>query len=82
MSAETHGKGVWCREKKEYEALEGQIDALSAEKADLDAQLAAAGADYELMTRISERLSAIGADIDAKTERWLELAEVAELAQV
>ena len=34
------------------------------------------------MTRLSERLSAIAADIDAKTERWLELAEVAELAQV
>ena len=74
--------GFACREKKEYEALEGQIDALSGGKSDLEARLAAAGSDYALMTKLSQELDRIVAEIDAKTERWMELAEIAELAQV
>lgn len=74
--------GFTCREKKEYEALDGQVDALSAKKSDLEQRLAAAGSDYALMTELSQELERVVADIDAKTERWLELAEIAELAQV
>lgn len=71
-----------CREKKEYEALEGQIDALLDEKSDLEKRLAAAGGDYALMAELSQHLDEVVSEIDAKTERWLHLAEIAELAQV
>lgn len=72
---------AWCREKQEYESLEGIIDTMSAEKQDTERELANVAGDYELMLELSQRLDRLTEQIDAKTERWLELAEMEECAQ-
>jgi ATP-binding cassette subfamily F protein uup len=81
-----HHEHAWVRlpgrEKKEYEGLEAKIDALAKQKAEMEVRLAGAGSDYALMAELSAELSSIAEEIDHKTERWLELAEIAEVAQV
>ena len=72
---------VACREKQEYESLEGIIDDLSAQKQDTERELALVSGDYELMLELSQRLDKLTQQIDAKTDRWLELAEMAECLQ-
>ena len=46
----------------------------------LDAKIAAAAAagDFEELTAATQQLAKLTANIDFKTERWLELAERAE----
>lgn len=61
--------------------MEGLIDTLSAEKQDTERELAKVSGDYELMLELSQRLDKLAEQIDAKTERWLELAEMEECAQ-
>ena len=67
-----------CREKQEFESIEGIIDDLSAQKQDLERELAATNNDYELMAELSQHLEKLSEMIDTKTDRWLELAELAE----
>lgn len=70
-----------CREKQEYEQLEGKIDGLSSSKVAMEqqlSQLAGNGEKYEEMLQVSQKLAALVAEIDAQTERWLELADRAE----
>lgn len=67
-----------CREKQEYESLEGTIDDLSTQKKDTERELTATAGDYERMLELSQRLDKLNEQIDAKTDRWMELAEMAE----
>ena len=67
-----------CREKQEFESIEGLIDDLSAQKQDIERQLAVTKDDYELMAELSQHLENLSEMIDTKTDRWLELAELAE----
>ena len=67
-----------CREKQEFESIEGIIDNLSAQKQDIERELAATKDDYELMAELSQHLEKLSKMIDTKTDRWLELAELAE----
>lgn len=65
-------------EKREFERLETRIPELETEKATIEKTLYAnPPSDYEALQALSERLSAINQEIDASTERWLELAEIA-----
>ena len=66
------------REKQEFESIEGIIDNLSAQKRDIERELAATKDDYELMAELSQHLEKLSEMIDTKTDRWLELAELAE----
>jgi len=68
------------REKQEYEALEKEVDDLSDLKKQLERDLDGAFGDYEQLQQLSEKLAHISSELDRKTERWLELAEIAELA--
>ncbi len=68
------------REAQEYAGLEAEIERLGAERDELSARAAAAAAsgDYVAAARLGEQLAADEEVIDARTERWLELAELAE----
>ncbi len=68
------------REKQEYGALEGEIDKLTEQKRQLEKLLDAAGGDYVRVSELSEDLAKITEQIEQKTDRWLVLAEIAELA--
>eukprot|EP00178_Gracilaria_changii_P016666 TRINITY_DN47984_c0_g1_i1.p1 TRINITY_DN47984_c0_g1~~TRINITY_DN47984_c0_g1_i1.p1 ORF type:complete len:756 (+),score=141.52 TRINITY_DN47984_c0_g1_i1:2450-4717(+) len=66
------------KEKREFEGLEAEIERLHEQHAHLSELMAAnAGGDYAALVRNSAELAAVADDIEAKTERWLMLAEIA-----
>jgi ATP-binding cassette subfamily F protein uup len=75
-SAGSQGKKLSYKEKREYEHLETHIPTLEADKETIEKRLYNdAPSNYEEVTRLSEQLAALSAQIDAATERWMELAE-------
>lgn len=82
ISGLANQKLLLCREKQELDRLPAEIDALSATKASLEQQLTSLsqqGKDsYQQAADIGLQLGKLEADIDAKTDRWLELEDRAE----
>ena len=70
-------KLTW-KEKRELEELDGQVEALEQEKADLQAAINAIGGDYQQLQILSGRLEQCETSLEAIMERWLELTEIAE----
>jgi ATP-binding cassette subfamily F protein uup len=68
-------KRLSFKEKQEYERLEAEIDALEARKKELVGKLNAGSAKHEELTLWSREIEQIEADIDRKSDRWLELGE-------
>ncbi|NJN62273.1 MAG: ABC transporter ATP-binding protein, partial [Coleofasciculaceae cyanobacterium RL_1_1] len=69
------------KERRELETLETRIPDLENEKATIEGQLYGGGASRDPLLDLSEltqRLAAIELEIDAATERWMELSEIAE----
>ncbi len=66
------------KEKQEYEQLQEQIVALEKRKTELTEQMDSGVTDHTQLTAWSQELEAINDDIEAKTERWLVLAEIVE----
>ena len=62
-------------EKREYEGLEDVITGLEEEKTKLESAMTEPGLDHEEMGHLATRLGEVTADIEAKTERWIELDE-------
>lgn len=62
-------------EKREYEALEMEIEELETEKSQLEESLNNNPSDIEEITKISERMSEVLELLDDKMMRWLELDE-------
>ncbi|MEL7315266.1 MAG: ABC transporter C-terminal domain-containing protein, partial [Cyanobacteria bacterium J06559_3] len=73
-------KKLSSKERREYERLEAQIPELEAEKESLEKRLYGnPPSDYSEMQALSEKLAELTGAIDTTTERWMELAERAEL---
>lgn len=75
------------REQQEYAQLERDIDALSQQQQQLDRKLAAMSSSsngnsshHTELAAASAQLAQLSTMLDEKTERWLELADVAEAA--
>ncbi len=69
-------KGLSWKEQREIERIERGMAALEEEQRSLAAELAAeAGAEYERVTLIAQRLAAIEAEMSALSDRWMELEE-------
>ncbi len=64
-------------EKREYEVLISDIDALEREKSRLEAELNSGIEDYQKIEELSQRLGEVMNLIDEKTLRWMELDEFA-----
>ena len=64
------------KEKTEFEQLERDIEALTAEKAAAETALSSGTLSVDEITRLSERFQAISAELDEKEMRWLELSEL------
>jgi ATP-binding cassette subfamily F protein uup len=67
-------KRLSYKEQREFDALEAELERLNAEKADIEALLAAGTASYEQIRNASERYEALKTELDAKETRWLELS--------
>lgn len=63
------------KERKEYEALEGEIEALEAEKTALEEALSGGTLSNEELLSKSRRIAEVIELIDTKSTRWLELSE-------
>ena len=64
------------KEKKELESLELELQALEAEKTQIESLLQGGSGDYKAITEASARYEVIRSEIDAKATRWLELREI------
>ena len=64
------------KERIEFEELTAEIDALTAEKSEIEAKFNQGGAPEEI-TSLSERYQEISTLLDEKEMRWLELSEFA-----
>lgn len=68
-------KKLSFKEKKEYEALEKDIESLEAEKAEIEALLSGGASDSDQIIELSKRHAEVVELIDDKSMRWLELSE-------
>lgn len=64
------------KERREMEALEADIQALEAEKADIEAALSSGTLSVDEITAKSIRLPQLMEELDTKELRWLELSEI------
>ena len=64
------------KEKREYEQLTQDIDALTEEQKKLEEELCSGNLSVEELTEKSKRLPEIKDELDEKEMRWLELAEM------
>ena len=65
------------KERKEYEALEGEITALEEEKVAIEEAMSSGTLDNATLVEKSMRIQQVIELIDEKTMRWLELSEFA-----
>ncbi len=66
-----------AEERKEFEALEEEIPALEAEKAELETAMSSGTLSTDELMAKSQRITQVMEEIDEKTMRWLELSELA-----
>ena len=64
------------KEKREMEQLEKDIAALESEQKQIEEALCGGTTSVEEITAMSKRLPQLKAELDEKSMRWLELAEV------
>jgi ATP-binding cassette subfamily F protein uup len=64
------------KERREFEQLGLEIEALEAEKKQLEADLCSGTLSVDALTEKSKRLPLLGAELDEKSFRWLELSEI------
>ncbi|MBO4771082.1 MAG: ABC-F family ATP-binding cassette domain-containing protein [Bacteroidales bacterium] len=76
-----HKKNFTYKLNLEYQQLEKDIEALNAEKSEIEQQLSGGTSDIDEITKLSQRMDEILADLDAKETRWLELEEIRESDQ-
>jgi ATP-binding cassette subfamily F protein uup len=69
-------KALSSWEEKEFNQLEGKIAQLEMEKEEIETQLNNS-TDYIQIEKLAAQLTELNKKIDASTERWMELAEIA-----
>jgi ABC transport system ATP-binding/permease protein len=78
-SQKTKSKGLSYKEKREFETLETQIPEMESEKEALEQQLYNnAPTDFDELSALTEKLAYLEQEIETSTERWMELAELAD----
>lgn len=75
----TRPRKLSWKEQQELDSLEPRIEQLEAQKAALQAEINASGNDYVRLQSLAEQLHTLEAALEAAEERWLELAEVADI---
>ncbi|MDT7014491.1 ABC-F family ATP-binding cassette domain-containing protein [Levilactobacillus namurensis] len=65
-------------EQKEWEGIEGEIDQLESQKADVQAAMNANGDNYDKLADLQAQLDDLDQQLDTKVARWEYLSEYAE----
>lgn len=68
-------KRLTYKEQKELEQIERDLEALEAEKTELEAQLGSGVLPFDRLQEVSERIGRILEETDEKEMRWLELTD-------
>ncbi len=71
-------KRLGFKEKRELEQLEKEIEELEREKAEIEAALAGGNLQGDKLHEYSARYAVVDAELDARSDRWLELGESEE----
>ena len=66
------------KEKKEFDNIEGEIEALTTQKSDIEAKFLDASLSVEEINELSLKLQEINQKIDQKEGRWFELSSMLE----
>jgi ABC transport system ATP-binding/permease protein len=66
------------KEKREFELLQKEMDALAAEKEIITEKLNSGTAPFEELQQLSVRIGEVTQLLDEKEMRWLELSEMEE----
>jgi ABC transport system ATP-binding/permease protein len=66
------------KEKQEFEKLDAEIPALEAKRIELSKKLSEAGLSQQELERFSNEITQITTQIDSKSLRWMELADLME----
>ncbi|HLO57863.1 MAG TPA: ABC-F family ATP-binding cassette domain-containing protein [Bacteroidales bacterium] len=74
--ATTATKKLSFKEKKEFETLTAEIEALEKEKLQLENSLGSGNMKPDELIKASNRIAEVIKLIDQKTDRWLELSEI------
>jgi len=64
------------KEKQEYEKLQAEIEKLEARKTEIASLMIEASANHSQLQKLGEEVKVLNEQIDTKTLRWLELAEL------
>lgn len=71
----TEKRRLSFKEKREFEQLTADIDALEAEKKKIEDELSSGSLDTDTIIKHSKRLPLLTEELDEKSMRWLELSE-------
>ncbi len=64
------------KEQLEFNTLEEEMEKLEKEKEELTVRITDANLSSEELMKVGDRLTQVMKEIDAKTDRWLELSEL------
>jgi ATP-binding cassette subfamily F protein uup len=73
--AQASSRKLTYKETVEFGNLEREIDALEGERADLESRLSSGLLGADELQQCSRRFGEVLKEIDAKTDRWIELSE-------
>lgn len=73
-----HRRKLTFKERKEMEQLEASVEALEAEKKEIEDALCSGRLSVDELTVKSKRLPVLQEELDEKSMRWLELSEIEE----
>ena len=66
------------QEQREYQQIDGVIEALENRKQELEKEIIAASSDYTKLPELLEQKEKLEQDLEKKTERWVYLQDLAE----
>ena len=75
-SSSSSRRRMTFKEKREFEQLEKDIEALEAEKKQIEVALSSGALSVDDITTMSKRLPLLTDELDEKSMRWLELSEI------
>ena len=68
-------KKLSYKEQMEWDGLEDEIEKLEEQKGKLEEEVNGGTSDYQKIMELSAELEKVNAELDAKTDRWIELSE-------
>lgn len=78
QNARSRKKRMTYREQKEYESIDGEMEALQQKLDELDVQIEENATDYVKLQKLTQERQETADELGRKEERWLELSELAE----